>query len=333
MNLPYLTPRKLKELLDKFPENKILVIGDLILDRFIWGKVSRISPEAPVPVVEVERESSAVGGAANVARNIVSLRGRATLAGVIGKDSQGRSLKREIKKCGIYSEGVIIDSSRPTTIKSRVIAHQQQVVRIDKEERVKLSAEAESRLIDYIKRILKEVKAVIISDYNKGVITPTVMSEVLALAKEKRLLVAVDPKWENYKLYREPYIITPNKKEAEIISGIKIIDGSSLLEAGKRLMTTSNCQALLITQGAKGMSLFIRDKGINSIHIPTSAREVYDVTGAGDTVISSITLALCSNASFQEAAYLANLAAGLVVAKLGTATINASELLNSINKK
>lgn len=330
MNLPNLTPPKLKEILSKFPQINILVIGDVMLDRFIWGIVDRISPEAPVPIVQVEKESMVLGGAANVANNIVSLGSKVLLAGVIGTDSQGENLEAKLKQQGICIKGIIKDSSRPTTLKSRIIAHQQQVVRIDKEKKSKISTKIENRLIEYIKAALKEVSAIIISDYNKGVITPALMSNVLSFAKQKSLVVAVDPKEENFGFYREASIITPNLKEAEIISGIKIVNESSLIEAGKRLMADSNCQALLITKGAKGMSLFTQDEAINATHIPTYAREVYDVTGAGDTVISALTLALCSGASFLEAACLANYAAGLAIAKLGTATISSPELLRAI---
>jgi rfaE bifunctional protein kinase chain/domain len=321
---------RLKKIISQFHKNTVLVIGDVMLDRFILGRVNRISPEAPVPVVEVEGENVALGGAANVAHNIISLGGSAFLTGVIGADANGDTLKNMLNEKGINAEGLIKDKSRPTTLKSRIIAHEQQVVRIDRENRSKLSSEIESNLIGYMQKAMDKVKAVIISDYNKGVISPTLISEIFSCAKQKNKLIAVDPKEENFIIYKEPYIITPNQKEAENISGIRISDDSSLVKAGEKLMSICHCHALIITRGAKGMNLFIRDNGIKVMHIPTYAREVYDVTGAGDTVIATLTLCLSGNSSLEEAAYLANYAGGLSVGKLGTSTIDAKELLNSI---
>jgi rfaE bifunctional protein kinase chain/domain len=321
---------RLKNIISQFRKSTILVIGDLMLDRFILGTVNRISPEAPVPVVEVQGENVALGGAANVANNIISLGGKAFLAGVIGTDTNGDTLKDMLSVKGIGTDGLIKDLSRPTTLKSRIIAHEQQVARIDREKRDKLSKEVESNVIEYVKAVINKVKAVIISDYNKGVITPLLIAEIFSCAKENNKLIAVDPKEENFYLYKEPDIITPNQKEVENISGIRISDDFSLTKAAEKLMSLANCQALLITRGAKGMSLFTRDNDIKVIHIPTYAREVYDVTGAGDTVIATLTLSLSSDSSLEEAAFLANFAGGLSVGKLGTSTIDSSELLNSI---
>jgi rfaE bifunctional protein kinase chain/domain len=320
----------LKNIISQFRKSTVLVIGDVMLDRFILGTVSRISPEAPVPVVEVQGENAALGGAANVANNIISLGGKAFLAGVIGTDTNGDMLKDMLSVKGIGTDGLIKDLSRPTTLKSRIIAHEQQVARIDTEKKDRLSKEIESNIIEYVKAVIDRTKAVIISDYNKGVITPLLIDEIFSCAKRNNKIIAVDPKDENFYLYKEPDIITPNQKEVENISGIRISDDSSLTKAAEKLMSLSNCQALLITRGAKGMSLFTRDNDIKVIHIPTCAREVYDVTGAGDTVIAALTLSLSSDSSLEEAALLANFAAGLSVGKLGTSTIDSSELLNSI---
>lgn len=318
----------LEELIQAFPETKIAVIGDLILDQFIWGKVSRISPEAPVPVVEVTRESEHLGGAANVALNLVALGATPLLVGVIGEDSAGELFKANLEGAGIGAEGLVTDSSRRTTVKTRIIAQHQQVCRTDRECRSPLSQEVRWSLLEKAREAVQRADAVIISDYAKGVIDPEQTVQLIRSARELGRFVAVDPKVADYRVYSGASIITPNKHEAELASGI-VIDGAvSLEKAAQRILALAQADNLLITRGEDGMSLF---EGTQCHHIPTVAREVFDVTGAGDTVIASLTLGAAAGAALPLAALLANHAAGVVVGKLGTATASPSEILDSLN--
>jgi len=314
--------------LSSFSKTKVLVIGDLILDEFIWGKVERISPEAPVPVVEVEGRSRLMGGAANVAHNIRSLGGEVYLCGVLGEDEEGVQLKQMLKEKGIKDLGVFVDPLRPTTVKTRVIASGQQVVRFDREVRDPLSPSLEGRLIDKVKELWTEVHIVLLSDYGKGVITKRLMKEVLGLKELYHNKVIVDPKIGNFHLYRGVTLMTPNTREAEAAASIRIKDVSTLTRAGEKILRTFKLEALLITRGEEGMALF--RPGEKVLLIPTVAREVYDVTGAGDTVAATLSLALGSGLDYPQAAALANCAAGIVVGKRGTATVSPSELKSSV---
>lgn len=308
----------------RFRDVKILVIGDLILDEFIWGDSSRISPEAPVPVVLVDRESLMPGGAANVANNISAIGAKAYLAGVIGKDEHGRQLETILKKKGVDLEGVVSDPERPTTLKTRVVARHQQVVRIDREKTGHLSGSITEELTDYIKEKIKEVDGIIIEDYGKGVITPAILREIIPLAKRQRKVIAVDPKEEHISYYKGVTAITPNRKEAEAMGGMKATDDASLNKLGKSLLERLKLQAALITLGENGMRLF--ERGGRITHIPTVAQEVFDVSGAGDTVIATFTAALCAGAKMIEAAHISNFAGGIVVGKVGVATTSQAEL-------
>lgn len=316
------------KIINSFKDKKILIIGDLILDRFIYGKVNRISPEAPVPVVEVVSESFLLGGAANVANNVIALGGKVSIAGVIGKDSAGRILKELFEERNINIDGLIEDK-RPTTVKTRVIAHHQQVVRFDKEDRKRLEGKNLFNFIGYIKKALKEHDAVIISDYKKGVISSSLVETVVKHAKQGNIFVAVDPKVGHFHFYKNVSLITPNLMEASQGSGVEIKDEASLFKAGKTLMTKLSCKSVLITRSEEGMSLFERDssKKIKVTHIPTVAKKVFDVTGAGDTVIATITLAHAAGASLQKAAVIANHAAGIVVGEVGTAVVTPERLI------
>lgn len=322
----YLSSKRAQTLIEKFRRARILVVGDLIMDHFIWGKVRRISPEAPVPVVEVTSESIMLGGSANVVNNIHSLGGRSLVTGVIGSDGDGKKLVSILKDKGIPTDGLVVDHKRPTTIKTRVIAHNQQVVRFDREMRDKIGPEATARVLRYIKKAVKSSDIVVISDYAKGLITPYLMEETNSLCMDLGIPVAVDPKVEHLDYYKKVTIVTPNNLEASQASGVEIGDDESLHRAGEVLFGRLGCQALLITRGEHGMSLF--EPG-SETHIPTVAQEVFDVSGAGDTVISTLALALASGASFREAAMLANFAAGVVVGKIGTATVTPEELYNA----
>ena len=315
-----------KRIISRFTDAKILVIGDLILDEFIWGTVSRISPEAPVPVVWVRRESYMPGGSCNVANNIISLGGKVSLAGVIGDDDKGAILKGELESKGADTSGVVVDENRKTILKTRVVAHHQQVVRIDKESMEPLSEHLLSRLIPIVKERIADVDAVIIEDYGKGVITPRLLKEVVPLARRLKKIVAVDPKEEHFSYYKGVSLITPNIAEAKKASGMEIEDQPSLFRAGEKILKKLNCGILLVTLGENGMCVFTR--GSRPRHIPTIAQEVFDVSGAGDTVIAAYTLALVSGADPIQSAHIANCAAGIVVGKIGTATVTPEELLD-----
>ncbi|MFN3480757.1 MAG: D-glycero-beta-D-manno-heptose-7-phosphate kinase [Thermodesulfovibrionales bacterium] len=316
---------KLHSILKFFRGKHILVIGDIILDRYIWGKVNRISPEAPVPIVEVTDDSFLLGGAANVANNIVSLGGNATVAGVVGKDRAGEVVTDLLRERKI--ELALFEDSRPTTIKTRVIAHNQQVVRFDKEDRTTISGKVLSGIIDYLRASLRDYDAVILSDYKKGVISRSLVSELLRITRPFKKFVAVDPKVGHFHLYHGVSIITPNLSEASHGSGIEIVDENSLIRAGKTLQKKLSCKAVLITRGEEGMSLFADDR---ITHIPTVARHVYDVTGAGDTVIATFTLAHAAGATLEESALIANHAAGIVVGEVGTAAVTPDKLRQSL---
>lgn len=316
-----------KKILNNFKKKKILIVGDLILDRYIWGKVSRISPEAPVPIVEVTDENYLLGGAANVANNIASLGGHATIVGVAGHDRGGEILTKILTERGIQSDGVF-RSSRPTTMKARVIAHSQQVVRFDREDKNKVEGKLLKNILDYLHSEIPGHDAVIISDYKKGVISAELIEKVLKESRPKNIFVAVDPKIGHFHCYRKVSLITPNIHEASSASGVEIKDEKSLINAGKALLRKLACSAVLITRGEHGMSLFRKDK---VVHIPTVAKNVFDVTGAGDTVIATFTLAYTAGASMEESAVIANHSAGIVVGEVGTAVITLDQLLRSLN--
>lgn len=319
--------KRASRIIGGFPKARVLVIGDLIMDHFIWGKVKRISPEAPVPVVEVTSESIMLGGSANVVNNIHSLSGKSLVTGVIGSDDDGKKLVKILKEKGIPTEGIIVDHKRPTTIKTRIVAHSQQVVRFDREKRDKIDPHSTSKVLGYIKKAIKTVDLVVISDYAKGLITQSLVEEANAFASRLGKPVAVDPKVEHFDFYKGVTIVTPNNLEASQASGVDIDNGDSLHRAGEVLFNKLGCEALLITRGEHGMSLF--EPG-SETHIPTVAKEVFDVSGAGDTVIGTLALSLASGATFKEAAVLANFAAGVVVGKVGTATLTPAELMEAV---
>ena len=315
---------RIKKIISKFKDVKILIVGDLILDEFVWGDSSRISPEAPVPVVLVERESFMPGGAANVANNISALGGRVYIVGVIGKDERGQILEKLLRDKDVDTEGVISDSERPTTLKTRVVARHQQVVRIDHENSLSINDGVNRGIIDYVKDKIDEMDGIIIEDYGKGVITPKFLKEIIPLAKKHDKIIIVDPKEEHFSYYKGVTAITPNRREAEIATGIKAVDNEALNKIGRRLIEQYKLKVALITLGEHGMRLFERSGKIT--HIPTVAQEVFDVSGAGDTVIAAFTLALGARAKMIEAAHISNFAAGIVVGKVGVATTSPSEL-------
>lgn len=317
-----------RKTISSFKDARVLVIGDLILDQFIWGDVSRISPEAPVPVVWVKRESFMPGGASNVANNLRSLGATVHLVGLIGEDENGAILKGELEQKGIITRGIFADESRPTILKTRVVAQHQQVVRIDREKVDHLTDGAVSRMIRYIEEMIDDVDAVIIEDYGKGVITSRLLARVIPAARRKGKIISVDPKEEHFNFYKGVTVITPNNHEASRAVGFEIKDDATLKKAGDKFLSKLECKIALITLGENGMAVF--QKGRPMKHIPTVAQEVFDVSGAGDTVIASYTLALAAGADPVQAAYISNYAAGIVVGKIGIAVVTPDELLERI---
>ncbi len=324
--------KRVKNIIGGFNEAKVLVIGDVMLDEFVWGAVTRISPEAPVPVVWVNRESVMPGGASNVANNIATLMANVSIAGIIGNDQKGEVLKVELAKKGIDTEGLIVDSDRPTIIKTRVIANHQQVVRIDREKINEISDDVAQRAMNFIESRINTVDAVIIEDYGKGLITPKLLKKVVPLARRLKKIITVDPKEEHFAYYKGVTSITPNRSEAQNAVNFKIKDDETLYRAGWEILKELDLETALITLGENGMCLFEKSAK-EPLHIPTIAQEVFDVSGAGDTVISVFTLALCCGATSTEAAHIANCAAGIVVGKVGIAVVTKEELLKRIKKE
>jgi len=307
---------------------RALVIGDLMLDEYLWGKAERISPEAPVQVVDVRREDLRLGGAGNVVNNLAAYGCAVSICSVIGGDENGAHLRRVFTGKGVDVSGVFEDPRRMTSRKTRVLASNQQIVRIDRESRENISAELEESILAHVRDPGNVWDIILISDYGKGVLTPRVIEGVVSAARERNVRVVVDPKGNDYSRYRGADIITPNRREAEVASRISIVDDESLERAAATLLKEGEYGAVLITRSAEGMSLFFRDGG--KVHIPTVAREVYDVTGAGDTVVATLGVGLACGLPFDEAARLANAAAGIAVGKVGTSTVSPEEVVGSI---
>lgn len=327
-NLSSLALERTHTILDSFSDRRFLVIGDLMVDRYIYGQVSRISPEAPVAVVRVSGEEEKLGGAANVAHNLARLGARVDLCGLIGDDREGKLLAKTLEGMGIGTDSLVVTSDRPTTRKVRVIAHQQQIVRVDYEVDDLASPAEEKRIHDRIQDARPRVDGIILSDYGKGVVTEGTIRAVAGSAPDA--YVAVDPKVKHFSQYRGVSLVTPNLSEAGLAAGEAIRDDSSLLRAADRLQTMLPGTTLLITRGEDGMSLFEPDRAPE--HIPTVARRVFDVTGAGDTVIATFALAMTAGAEAREAAMLANYAAGRVIQEVGAHPIEREELRDTIRE-
>lgn len=326
--MPELSRTRAEEILNAARDRRVVVLGDVMLDEFIWGDVTRISPEAPVPVVNIKRESMHLGGAANVLANITAIGASGNVIGVVGKDAAAEKIRESLRKDGgVQTDDMLIaDDKRPTTIKTRIIAHNQMVVRADREHRGAVNGNVESQLVEAVKRAIAEAHALIISDYDKGVITPRILSEVLPAAYDQ-MPVLIDPKMRNFDSYRPATMLTPNHHEALRVTNLEDDSDETLSSAARSIRKRLGCDAVLITRGERGMMLL---EGENDpVFVKTAAREVFDVTGAGDTVIATLAVALASGASMTEAAVLANHAAGIVVAKLGTATASPDEILDS----
>jgi D-beta-D-heptose 7-phosphate kinase/D-beta-D-heptose 1-phosphate adenosyltransferase len=324
-------PDSLARTIDAFPRTRVLVIGDIIMDEYIWGDVSRISPEAPVPVVDVKRETKMLGGAGNVVSNIASLGGEAILCGVVGDDATGRQVMKMVKNLGVTTEGILLEPNRPTTIKTRIVAQHQQVVRFDRESRKQIRTEIAQKLIGFVSNMRKDIHAIVVSDYAKGVISPQLMKGLRDLVADSGIVLGVDPKKNNFALYKGIDVITPNHHEASAFSGIEIVDDETLVRAGKQILRDLKCRSVLITQGKDGMTLF--EKKGDPTHIPTVARKVFDVTGAGDTVISTFCLGLAAGMDLKAAAIISNFAAGIVVGEIGTSTVKAEDLKKVIYER
>ncbi|HET6670838.1 MAG TPA: D-glycero-beta-D-manno-heptose-7-phosphate kinase [Pyrinomonadaceae bacterium] len=324
-----LTTQRAQEIVSSMRGRKVVVLGDVMLDEFVWGDVTRISPEAPVPVVDIQRESFHLGGAANVLANLVALGARASVVGVIGNDAAGERLRSSLRDAGAdQDEYLVTDEHRPSTVKTRIIAHSQLVVRADRESRRPVNGQTESRIIEALQAALENAAALIVSDYDKGVVTPRILEKILPLAYD-RVPVLIDPKLRNFGAYRPATLVTPNHHEALRMASLEADTDEGLHEAARRIRAELNCDAVLITRGDRGMMLL---EGTGApVYVATAAREVYDVTGAGDTVIATLAAALAGGSSLIEAATLANHAAGIVVGKVGTATASADELVNSFN--
>lgn len=321
----------MNELKKKFKGLNIAVIGDMMLDGYFQGDVKRISPEAPVPVVEVGSEFFRFGGAANVALNILKLGGIPLPVGVIGYDNDGTIFTSLIKELNIKPDGILIDETRPTTSKTRVIAQSQHVVRIDKESKEYLSRKMQSEIYKYLEKHSDILDAIILEDYNKGVLSSTLIEKIISLAKSKDIIITVDPKFNNFFAYKDVTVFKPNRKEAEDVLGIKIRSDEDISAAGSRILEKLNSKYVLLTLGEGGIAVF--ERGKKERRMPTKARKAADVSGAGDTVISTLTMALAAGADIIEASFLANYAGGIVCEEVGIVPIELDKLFNTVRRE
>jgi len=323
-----ISEKRLLQLKKNFKEKRIAVIGDMMLDIYFWGDVKRISPEAPVPVLEVEDEFYRFGGAANVALNIAKLNGFPQPIGVIGYDNFGTVFNSLLSEQNISHHGIIEDDSRPTTAKTRVIADSQHIVRIDKESKETIGQKIQNKIFEHVKSIIKNVDGIILQDYNKGVLSSSLIAQLIELANKNKKLVTVDPKFNNFYEYKNVTVFKPNRKEAEDILGMKIKTNADVSFAGNTLLKKLNAKNILLTLGEDGIAVFA--KGKPEKRMPTKARKVADVSGAGDTVISTLTLALAAGANIYEASYLANYAGGIVCEEVGIIPIEIDKLFDTV---
>jgi D-glycero-beta-D-manno-heptose-7-phosphate kinase len=321
---------RISKISSNFGKATILILGDIMLDEYLYGAVTRISPEAPVPVVEINNEQVRLGGAANVANNIRSLGDEPYLVGVVGEDEASIKLSQLLKEKGIPRDYLVNDSERPTTIKTRIIAHSQQVVRADREDTREITGELEKRILDKFNMVADKLKGVIISDYGKGVITASLLAKIIPACRNKGIFIAVDPKETHFFNYKGVSVITPNHHEAGFAAGKRIKTDEDLNTVGKLLLEKLQVDSLLITRGEKGMALFNANGEVD--YFPTVAKKVFDVTGAGDTVIASFVSAIAAGATLKEAAVFSNCAAGVVVGEIGTATVSLPQLVEELKR-
>ena len=314
----------MKKIFNKFKDVRVLVVGDVMLDEYIWGNVTRISPEAPVPIVEVSKTTQTLGGAGNVINNIASFGAKPIICGLVGADSVAGILMTKMSDLGLDIRGLIVDPTRPTTIKRRVMGNDSQIVRLDVENTDKINGDSVKRVLNFLKSSIDDVDIVIISDYNKGVITKEMVVEIVRIAKEKNIKVISDPQKNNFNCHKYVDLITPNLEEASYYCGFKIKDKRTLARAGRKLIVDLKIGSVIITCGEDGMSIFRNSAEV--IHVSSTAKKVFDVSGAGDTVISVLALGLVVGLELEDAAKLANIAAGIVVGKRGTSTVSVEEL-------
>jgi rfaE bifunctional protein kinase chain/domain len=315
---------RLEQLIRTFPRQRVLVVGDCMLDEYLWGRVSRISPEAPVMVVEQESTSHAAGGASNVAANLVALGAHAGICAVCGADAMAELLRSELERIGVDCAGVVTERSRPTTVKTRIIAHNQQVVRVDREERTPIPFTVETAMLEHLAAEIHQADVVLLSDYNKGVLTERVVHEVLAAARAAGRPTLANPKPSNIRLFQGLDLVQVNQSEAEAVTSLSLRDEASVLEAGRRLLKLCRCQAALITRGGHGLTLFERAGAVH--HVPALEQEVFDVAGAGDSVIAAAALAIAGGADWSEVGVLANCAGNAKVRKLGVVPVTPDDL-------
>lgn len=325
VNIPI---QRLEELKNNFYGKRIAVIGDMMLDCYFWGDVHRISPEAPVPVIEIDNEFFRFGGAANVAFNILKLGGIPIPVGVIGDDNSGAIFNSLIKESKISQEGIFVDVNRPTTSKTRVIASSQHVVRIDREKKNNISKDIEDNILEFFSSNIESIDAIILQDYNKGVITKNIIHSLISLTNKHNKVITVDPKFNNFFEYKHSTVFKPNRKETEDAFGLRISTEDDIRKAGEMLLDKLKAKYILLTLGKEGIALF--ERGKPERRIPTKARKVADVSGAGDTVISTLTIAMCAGAEINEAAYLANYAGGLVCEEVGIVPIELDKLFATL---
>ncbi len=319
---------KLIDIIKNFNKLKILIVGDLMLDEYISGEVNRVSPEAPVPILDVKQIDYFPGGAANTARNAKSLSTQVILSGVIGPEEKGKVFRKILEKSGISSTNIIVDNERRTTTKTRIVARNQQIVRVDSEDKKSISLEVTKKLINSFEKQINEFNAIIISDYAKGVITPELSKHIIELAKKNKVLCVVDPKGNNYLKYKGCDIVTPNQKELAQALDLQIENEGQFLQAGQMLLSHVMCDNVLVTRGEKGMALF--EGNGNITHIPAVNKNARDISGAGDTAIAVLTLSLAAGANLKQAMAIASYACGIVVGKVGTAVASLEELKQSL---
>ena len=317
-------------IIDQFKQIRALVIGDLMIDEYLWGSVDRISPEAPVPVVAIDKESQTLGGAGNVINNLTAMGATVSAIGTAGTGKSGRMVLDKLADLGVETDGIVSEKDRPTTRKTRVIASNQQVLRIDKEIKRQITPSTLEKLMAIIENRIGDVDVIIISDYDKGLVTKELVAQTVALARDRGVLTLADPKSLDFFKYAGVSVLTPNKKEAGLAVNMDIDTEEDLFLAGKKIMAQAGLEKLLITCGKDGMALF--EKGESPHVIASKARQVFDVSGAGDTVISLLGLGLAAGLPFHDAAMVANAAAGIVVAKVGTATSSIEELRRSLEE-
>jgi rfaE bifunctional protein kinase chain/domain len=321
---------KLTEIFSHGQEQQVIVFGDLMVDEYLWGDVNRISPEAPVPIINISSAQLRFGGAANVAFNLLGLGQSPLLVGLVGDDRRGHQFLEMLQTHKLSTEGIMIIPNRPTTVKTRIIGNNQHIARVDQESVEEISSEIQEKLFEIFLTHIEDSSALLIQDYNKGLVAPQLVHHIIDLAGRQGKIVTVDPKFDNFFEFKNSTLFKPNTKEVEEALAIRIKDENDVVEAGRDLLTRLNCQAVLITLGSNGMAL-VEENG-DSTFVGTKARTVADVSGAGDTVIATLTFALAGGASMKEAVTLSNFAAGLVCEEVGVVPVNKEKLKTSVLK-